>query len=822
MRRTSSKSESGPSRGRNNAPSSRHSWRILLRSSIVILLILLSLAAVSLLVSVPMAPAAVNARTAGAPPGYGLSDSSQLVARGPIFIGSDGQFTSANGVRGGDGTAGNPYIISNWLIDMSKYPGASTGIWLNGTTKYAVIENNKVKNLDSSIQWQGIQLGQFPYIVLTQNVIIRNNEIQSRTAFGIALREGTTSVRVEANLVTLNAARNWTYGIMTDRGVHDVTLYGNYVNAYSLSYLTVGIQVGDYRVSVNRRVTDVVVASNTVVNATCTGLTSDDTLNLTVKNNLVFNDYPGFRKIGTWPVRGIFVEELSNYTLVYGNEIYQVENGIDIAAGLGTYFGNTIHDASYAVYINDNNSFSEARWTLKDTVYDTTYWSIGASPLRVPTTGYHTILDIRPGITPSNFGPVFFTANQSVSRAVYLWAGQQFNLSITLGTRVVYDHQQSTYSQSLQGTWSGSGLKLQVSRFTPDDVAYTLQSSTAASFSGAGFEIASYYTELQAGQTAGTAVSNVSGYLRYDMPSPVSGSYELRLSGSFSPPTIAIVAPTNGSYVNTSDVSIQWIAVDTGPGLESVQMTVDDNTTVNVTGSSAWTAYGLPDGLHSVRITVTDQSGLAASHTIVFTVNTQSRVATIVGSINYQPDASLVDIKFTQPMNQTSVNQALALSPGVNYTVSWVNASSLRVQLQGPLVQGQTYQLVLGSSAKTAGGALLQQPFVFQFVPPGSGVSAGIVPPEYIPIGIVLVVVALVAVNWVTAGMLVAHYRRNTKRMHSALTRANSRYRGSLVIVVKRLARPSASKANGPRGIPKEKRPIVFMNKRVSRRRRRT
>src|SRR5881296_2203354 len=39
----------------------------------------------------------------GAPPGYGLTNPSVLQAHGPIYIGSDAQFTAANGVRSGTG-----------------------------------------------------------------------------------------------------------------------------------------------------------------------------------------------------------------------------------------------------------------------------------------------------------------------------------------------------------------------------------------------------------------------------------------------------------------------------------------------------------------------------------------------------------------------------------------------------------------------------------------------------------------------------------------------------------------------------------------------
>src|SRR3989449_7061702 len=44
----------------------------------------------------------------------------------PIFIDGNSGFTHANGVRSGSGTASDPYVISNWDIDLCQ-PGAGCG-----------------------------------------------------------------------------------------------------------------------------------------------------------------------------------------------------------------------------------------------------------------------------------------------------------------------------------------------------------------------------------------------------------------------------------------------------------------------------------------------------------------------------------------------------------------------------------------------------------------------------------------------------------------------------------------------------------------------
>ena len=63
------------------------------------------------------------------------SETSAYTTRGPISITSDAGFTVANGVTAGDGSEGNPYVISGWEISSN----AGTGIFISGTDAYFVI-----------------------------------------------------------------------------------------------------------------------------------------------------------------------------------------------------------------------------------------------------------------------------------------------------------------------------------------------------------------------------------------------------------------------------------------------------------------------------------------------------------------------------------------------------------------------------------------------------------------------------------------------------------------------------------------------------------
>lgn len=104
-----------------------------------------------LLLIVPIVPSRLHAGTVPCPrsatgPLVGLSSMilpnafgcPDLVGRGPIAINSDSDFTSANGVTGGSGTASDPYIISGWDIEFNW---VSAQISISNTRAFFVLRN---------------------------------------------------------------------------------------------------------------------------------------------------------------------------------------------------------------------------------------------------------------------------------------------------------------------------------------------------------------------------------------------------------------------------------------------------------------------------------------------------------------------------------------------------------------------------------------------------------------------------------------------------------------------------------------------------------
>src|SRR5207249_4170683 len=130
--------------------------------------------------------------------------------------------------------------------------------------RFPLVHPVKISNLAGVNQWEAFQLGHWPATLTTQHVTIRHNAVENaQHAYGIAVREGSSDVHVEANYVQLEANFDWVYGIATDRGVHDITVFGNYVNAHtSGTFHTVGIHLSDFHVTDARRATGMVALRN--------------------------------------------------------------------------------------------------------------------------------------------------------------------------------------------------------------------------------------------------------------------------------------------------------------------------------------------------------------------------------------------------------------------------------------------------------------------------------------------------------------------------------------------------------------------------------
>src|SRR2546426_63296 len=607
----------------------------------------------------------------GAPPGYGLTDPWILQAHGPIYIGSDAQFTTANGVRSGTGPIADSYIISNWFIDGNLYASSQAMVWIEGTSAYVVIENVRISNLVGTNQWEAFQLGHWPATISTQHVTIRHNEVvNAQHAYGIAVREGSSDVHIEANYVQLEANFDWVYGIATDRGVHDITIFGNYVNAHtSATWHTVGIHLSDFHVTDARRARGVAAIRNTVANATAGGIISESSVGTIVGWNLVYMDYPGSKSVAVDYPRGIETEWFSNGTLVVGNVVHTFHWGIQVGSDGGVIASNTITDVDYAIYVLDNAAWPGIS-SAAETIYDTTYSSVAVAPIRLPTGFQGTVVDIGPGITRTDLTPVTFVTSPAATSAAFAWSGGTLNLSATVGGLIVFDTANTAASQNLQASWTGSVANLDVTNLSAAGVSFLLQSAAAVVFDGSGFTPSTTYNVTRT-NTGGTsrilsAQSTPVGGLTFTIPTSTPSTYTVS-PGSVSDitPPVTTYSASGSSGANswyTSSVTVTLTATDDSSGIAAIHFRTD---------SGAWQSYASPfafpsDGSHTIDYYSTDYSG------------NSELIRTVAVKVDSTAPSSSVQLAGTQAVDGSYINSVDVTLTSTDAT-SGIQSSQYRV-----------------------------------------------------------------------------------------------------------------------------------------------
>ncbi len=92
-------------------------------------------------------------------------------------------------------------------------------------------------------------------------------------------------------------------------------------------------------------------------------------------------------------------------------------------------------------------------------------------------------------------------------------------------------------------------------------------------------------------------------------------------------PVIVITSPANNSYNTTGTVMVQWNASDAFSGIAKIEISIDNTTWTNVTGTSH--NLTLADGAYAVYVKVTDNAGNVNQTSVSITVDTVKPVIVI-------------------------------------------------------------------------------------------------------------------------------------------------------------------------------------------------
>ena len=451
----------------------------------------------------------------GAIPGtFGLTGA-PLTGRDPIEINGNSGWTGANGVRSGTGTSANPYVISDWSINMASYPTIGAGIRIHGnSTKFGVIRNVKVYNVNNDVSggnYFAILIGTPAYppsysADRADNIVVTRSETHGKV-YGIEASYGVNNVTISYNAVFINVTGNkdWQYGITCQGGTYYCTVVGNYVDARNAetgtaTRRTVGIQLGDQPSKkafpadpLHWRIASFPVARyNTVSNATGHGIISDQTYKGQVFGNLIYQNYPGRKSVfppgeAQWTSRGVMIEYRANYTQIHDNDVSEYIRDIQPSAWAGWYWNNSVHNSDNGIYFPTNGSTPQTEFTDFNVVWNTKYSSNSLENIHVAANELTTILDVT-GTPTTTYFPVSFTnqAGRTISNVKYDWTGTDLNISYALDAKgymplvLVYYHS-PVASMNLMCQWYGSSTTISVSLFTSTNITFVPTYSGTAS-----------------------------------------------------------------------------------------------------------------------------------------------------------------------------------------------------------------------------------------------------------------------------------------------------------------------------------------------------
>lgn len=246
-------------------------------------------------------------------------EGTRLTPHSPIYINGDSDFTPANGVVGGNGTADDPYIISGWDIDASGY---DYGIYIGNTTKHFIVKDCVVYNAGTADI----------YIYNATNGTVTSCSVHN-SGYGIYIK-GDIFCNVMNNSIV-----NVRYGITLSLNSQYCTISNNSLS--NIMYIGIGLYSSTYNT----------IRDNTIIDAGLEGMYLGYT---SVSNNICCNKINGNNN-GS----GIYISGNSDVNYIENNTIENLETfGIKVlncnGGGIGFFKNNTIRNSSqYGIYMMD-------------------------------------------------------------------------------------------------------------------------------------------------------------------------------------------------------------------------------------------------------------------------------------------------------------------------------------------------------------------------------------------------------------------------------------------------------------------------------------
>jgi parallel beta-helix repeat protein len=291
---------------------------------------------------------------------------SAYIPHAPIYISGNANFTAANGVTGGGGSALDPYIIEGWEINASAGTGIEilntdahfmirnvyvhSGGWDHHGINFENVANAHVENTTLSKNRCGIILRLSPDATITDsnvtwnegyaitlwdsyNATITGNNISSNEGMGISLHYSPNAI------ITGNTISNDMGGIRLDDS-NNATITGNNISYMHTDY-GIHLVYSDYAtISSNNvyqnsnigialdRSDNTIIADNTVLENSV-GISVRDSINATITGNILTQDGV---VLGGYILSSFNTHTITTDNIVNGLPLYYHKdcNGLDV------------------------------------------------------------------------------------------------------------------------------------------------------------------------------------------------------------------------------------------------------------------------------------------------------------------------------------------------------------------------------------------------------------------------------------------------------------------------------------------------------------
>jgi len=174
------------------------------------------------------------------------------------------------------------------------------------------------------------------------------------------------------------------------------------------------------------------------------------------------------------------------------------------------------------------------------------------------------------------------------------------------------------------------------------------------------------------------------------------------------PPVITLLSPQNNSIFPAGS-EIRFAITDAN--LDKAEYSVNGGPYSNVPASQAINTTGWVDGIYDIAIRAQDPPLNTVAASFRFWVDsTPPSIVRITAAEPYFPfNDTIIVILFSEVMNRTSVEEALSITPGLDYTVSWgEDGQTLFLKNISGMLLDQDYTVTIGETAVDLAGNHLE------------------------------------------------------------------------------------------------------------------